>query len=309
MSAIRLALVLILIGADASIGFSQILRPRLRLEKTLDTLMPKIAEEVVGKLAREGVKKALENMFEEIGPFMDLESSIQLFAQIQMDPTIREKLDKDALSTNGWIETTTPGVWGYWMDERCTALLRPDGTVYAVDERNMPTNRRIEPPAPWPGAKAKALMLKELMTKGSAKVFLSETARFAEKLTNEKFSTPVLEKIHLESESEKGPRSIATEKEGQTSSRQIFLSDLSLERKELTKEQRVRSVSYFESHKQRDPKDKVPLTVHCSFVFVTQKENKEFRKTLSFDVYLEDLKKEEGTTLGYPWKVKAVQYK
>ncbi len=38
-------------------------------------------------------------------------------------------------------------------------------------------------------------------------------------------------------------------------------------------------------------------------------EGKGSLKTLCFDIYLEDLKKEEGTTIGYPWKVKNVEYK
>jgi hypothetical protein len=48
---------------------------------------------------------------------------------------------------------------------------------------------------------------------------------------------------------------------------------------------------------------------HCSFVFVALKDGKGVLKTLCFDIYLEDLKSDKGKFLGYPWKVKDVQYK
>ncbi|HEV3082550.1 MAG TPA: hypothetical protein VGY66_22395, partial [Gemmataceae bacterium] len=43
---------------------------------------------------------------------------------------------------------------------------------------------------------------KELITKGSARVFLSERAKFAEKLREEKFFNPVLAKIYFDIEDE-----------------------------------------------------------------------------------------------------------
>src|SRR5262249_4859440 len=92
-------------------------------------------------------------------------------------------------------------------------------------------------------------------------------------------------------------------------SRQIFMGDF-LAKKELPKEPGDRrAVTVFEKQRPRDSKNKIPLTVHCSLVFTTQREDQEFQKTLALDLYLTELKKEEGARLAYPWKVKNVEYK
>jgi hypothetical protein len=69
------------------------------------------AFEWAGKVFAEAIIKALKEIGETIGPAIDVEFSIELFAKNQMDPTFREKLDKDARSTTGWFESSTPGVW------------------------------------------------------------------------------------------------------------------------------------------------------------------------------------------------------
>ncbi len=262
MNVTRFALVMVFLLAVPSTGFCQILRPFKRLDRALDALMPKLAEQAAGPLAREAVKEAFKHMFKGTEPLFELALSIQLFAQIQMDPSIIENPDKDARLTGRWIETTTPGVWGYWIGERCTAQLLRDGTVYAVDEQNMPTNRRIEPPARLPGAKPLDPILKELITKGSAKQFLSETTRFTEKMKAEKYSKPVLAKMYFEAEDKDVEFFVSGWEPGEISSNPIFKRDGD-------KLDRNSAVSSFYSVRKKDAKQTNPLTLRCSFVFVT----------------------------------------
>jgi hypothetical protein len=301
MSATRLALVLVFLVAAPSSGFCQILRPFKRLDRAMAEIMPKLAEQAAGELARKGVEKAFENMFEGMGPIFDLAISIDVFAQIQMDPTLLDQ-EKDARAKGQWIETTTPGVWGYWIGERCTAQLARGGTVYAVDERNVPTTQRIEPPAPLPGAKPLDRSLKDVLTKGAAKQFLSVTDKFAEKLKEEKYSRPVLATMYFEVEEDDLRSFLGDTKHGEISSNTIFKRDGD-------KFDQNRTISSFYSLRKKDTKQTNPFMAHCSFVFVTVKEGKGALKTLSFDIYLEDLKSEKGKFLGYSWKIKDVQNK
>src|SRR5579872_731459 len=180
MSATRIVLVLIVLGTMASDSNGQLL-PRRRIGRAIEQGVQQKAFEWAGKVIAEAIIKALKEIGESIGPVIDVEFSIELFAKMQIDPTFREKLDKDARSTTGWFESSTPGIWGYWIGDKCSAVRELDGNVYSVDEKNVPTNRKIESPGPWPGARANAVMLKELMSKGSAKVFLSETTKFTDK--------------------------------------------------------------------------------------------------------------------------------
>lgn len=145
---------------------------------------------------------------------------------------------------------------------------------------------------------------KELITKGSASVFLSERAKFAEKLREEKFSNPVLAKIYFDIEDE--PQ--ASKLIGLHQSRLLFnAGDWREDPKTVAAD--TPAVLMFINHKDKDAKEKIPVTVHCSFVFTALKEGKSFEKTLSFDLYLETLESQKGEPLSYPWKVRNVQYK
>lgn len=55
----------------------------------------------------------------------------------------------EVMPTGRWIETTTPGEYGYWIGDRCTAFTK-GGKAYAVDSNNVATGREIIPPAALP---------------------------------------------------------------------------------------------------------------------------------------------------------------
>jgi uncharacterized protein (TIGR03000 family) len=333
----RLVLIVVLLGAVTSSSFAQLLpRRREATRKAIEEAVMVDAAKWAGEVLGKEIGKALDKLMEKVGHFLELRESIQLFAEIQMDPQAKKRIDN------------------------------------ATDRDSRE--------------------LKELMDTGSTRVFLSETAKFAEKLRNEKFSPPVLEKIYLVCECDGDGRFMDdVRKDDQFSSWTIHMGDF-LERdsyrpsattarvlvtlpadadlwfngvrmktagpsrrfetpdlggsgvytyeararwmengQEKTQTQKVavspgaivriafparpnegrdrRAVTCFESHRPKDPKNKIPLTAHCSLVFKTQRESKGFQRSLSFDLYLEKLKKEEGAKSGYPWKVKNVQYK
>jgi hypothetical protein len=248
---------MILLGTMTPTGFSQLL-PRRRVNRAMDSTLKQIMEKEAipwaTKVIADEIGKAVEQWLDENGHFLDLDASIQLFAESEMDAQVKTRIDS--------------------LSDRASRE--------------------------W---------LKELLDKGSASVFLSETAKFASKLRNQQFSLPVLEKIYLEYENDGGhPLRDNVGKESGFASRQVFMGDF-LERKKLPNERRDRrALTCFEKHRPKDPKNKIPLIVHCSFVFNTQRDSEGFAKTLSFDLYLEHLKKVEGAKIAYPWKVKNVQY-
>jgi hypothetical protein len=237
---IRLAFILGLLCALPSGGFSQGLRAA-RQSRWMRPLLERLAADAAPQMAADAVKKALEkeSFFPHLEYLIDLDSSMRLFAQIQMDSTIRKKLDGDAQS-------------------------------------------------------------KELMSKGSASQFLSETAKFAEKLKAEKFSDPMLGMMYFDMEDD---TLITGSKPGELSSQLTFKDDSS------TGDRNTAAVTSFFSVRAKDAKQANPITIHCSFVFLTMKESKGYTKTLCFDVYLEELKTQEGVKVSYPWKVKSVEYK
>ena len=146
---------------------------------------------------------------------------------------------------------------------------------------------------------------KELLTEGSASVFLAERAKFAEKLREEKFVNPLLATIYLEIEDDDAKWEPLVGN-GAFQSMPLFATGNLPERIE---EHTPAALLLFSHKVRRAPdKDKIPVTAHCSFVFMAMKEGKGFMKTLSYDVYLEkaELRKDSYT---YPWKVRNVEYK
>jgi len=121
-------------------------------------------------------------------------------------------------------------------------------------------------------------------------LLLAETGRLAERLEEEKFSTPMLEKMVLDYH---GIAALKSAAGGEWSSRKI--------------ESRGRSVTMVERHQPRDAASKLPKSVHCSFVFLTTKESQEVHKTVDFDLQL-DSQKTAGPRPVSPWKVKNVEY-
>jgi hypothetical protein len=148
-------------------------------------------------------------------------------------------------------------------------------------------------------------LTKELLAKGSASVFLAERAKFAEKLKGEKFVHPVLAVIYVEVEDD-DPKWQPPVGNGWLQSMPSFAAG----RLPQNWEQASPAVLLLFSHKVRKApdKDKIPVTGHCSFVFMALKDGKGFMKTMSFDVYLEKVEQREDSVT-YPWKVRNVEYK
>lgn len=154
----------------------------------------------------------------------------------------------------------------------------------------------------------KSRIEKRLMETGSARVFLAENAKFAEKLKKEMFSEPVLTAIRIEILDD-DPADLkaggSRPEAGRVSVRLTGTPTWNVEQT-LTIAPGGRSVQLSTSRRQKDAAETAPVVVHCLFTFTAQKEGKPHTKTLSFDLYLETLEIQNG---GYPWKVRNVQYK
>jgi hypothetical protein len=149
-----------------------------------------------------------------------------------------------------------------------------------------------------------------LMTKGSAGVFLSEKAKFAEKLKEERYSNPVLAMMSFEIVDDKQPASqlngLGYDKKLQ-SYIQFHASDWRDDSKAVTAN--APTVLLFVQRTAKDATEKNPVTIHCAFDYMALKEGRSVMKTLSFDLYLEKLEFQKGELFCYPWKVKNVEYK
>jgi hypothetical protein len=125
-------------------------------------------------------------------------------------------------------------------------------------------------------------------------LLLAETARLAEKLEEEKFSPPVLEKMVLDYQGiGRVKTGVENVPDGEWSTRQISEGG--------------RTVARVERHQPLDPSGKSPKCVHCSFVFLTSKESQEVRRSVDFDLCLEKQTTAAPVPVS-PWKVKNVQY-
>jgi len=150
-----------------------------------------------------------------------------------------------------------------------------------------------------------AELTKELTSKGSISLFLSEKAKFVKRLKEENFSNPVLAMMYLEIQDD-DPKWQFTAKNGQFESSAI----LPAENRAKGTQAPARAVLLAVNHKVRDEKSAIPVVAHCSLVFLTTKEGRGFLKTLNFDLYLETLERRKDTRLGtYPWKVRNVEHK
>jgi len=148
---------------------------------------------------------------------------------------------------------------------------------------------------------------KDLMRSGSARVFLDEKAKFIDKLRKEEFSNPVLATIYLELLDDEPIEPKGTHSRSEVAIRSVLLSRTRdwNEEPPTTVAPDAPSVLLIYGHRMKDAKDKIPVTVHCSLMYLAQKEGKTFGKALHFDLYLETL---ESKGVGYPWKVKNVEY-
>jgi hypothetical protein len=102
----------------------------------------------------------------------------------------------------------------------------------------------------------------ELLNKGSASVFLSETTKFAERLRKENVCKLTLTMMYFDTEDDNPPflsERHPSRPEGP------FQSGLYFGRPEHAKED-TPAVVWFINHRRKDPKEKRPVTVHCSFV-------------------------------------------
>ena len=240
MRAARMVLALILLAAMTSAAEAQLL-PRRRVAVRVGEMMADFG----ARMTMEGMKEGLNQATRELGDALDLQLSLQLYAQIQMAPQAR-------LHQKSGTGQDRP-------KQDCLGLL------------------------------------------------LAETARLAARLEEEKFSPPVLEKMVLDYEGIPPLKPTAGVDPGSWSSRQIVLGG-PFEKGDPSKDlSERRSVTCLERHRPLDPGGKSPKSVHCSFVFLTSKDDEEFRKTVDLDLYL-DKQKTAGPTPASPWKVKNVQY-
>jgi hypothetical protein len=144
---------------------------------------------------------------------------------------------------------------------------------------------------------------KEVMSKGSAKVFFCEAAKFREKLEKEGFTSLSLAVIHVDFDyvaqfawrrPYPGPySSILRSGDWSRGHRKIDLDGP--------------AVLYFETDRSKQANENTPVIAHCSFVFMAQGERKASIKTLSFDLYLEQVRRQVGARFSYPWKLKNLQ--
>lgn len=154
-------------------------------------------------------------------------------------------------------------------------------------------------------------LAKQLMANGSAKIFLSERAKFAEKLKEEKFSNPVLASIHLDIE-DRHPNlslNLGSDPEPQGQPRMLVRTSDWRADPPTSIDPATPAIKYSINRRLKDPKTKAPVTVHCSLAFNTAKDGNAVSKTLSFDLYLETLERQKDKPLFYPWKVKSVEYR
>jgi hypothetical protein len=149
---------------------------------------------------------------------------------------------------------------------------------------------------------------KDLMSSGSIRVFLAEKAKFIDKLRKEEFSDPVLATIYLELVDDDPIESKGTHARPEVAIRSVLLSRTRdwNEDPPATVAPDAPSVLLIHGHRTKDAKDKIPVTVHCSLMYLAQKEGKTFARSLHIDLYLETL---ESEGVWYPWKVKNVEYK
>jgi hypothetical protein len=159
--------------------------------------------------------------------------------------------------------------------------------------------------APKPDARD----VKEFMAKGAAKCFLSEIARFRKKMGEEKFATLTLAVVFLDVETE-SPAMWKTKEHPQGTPLLSDLVELPCDgRARRRSEGDARGVQCFARDRRKHEDNKTPITAHCSFVFLAQSDTKAALRTLSFDIYLQDLSPQKNTILTYPWKVEKVRYK
>jgi hypothetical protein len=157
---------------------------------------------------------------------------------------------------------------------------------------------------------ANAKDVKEFMTKCGAKLFVSEIAKFRKKMRAEKFGTLTLAVVFLDMQTE-SPGTWKTKEHPQGTRLLSILVRPPTDRAAAAPDMEadVRGVQCFARNSRKNDKVKRPVTAHCSFVFLAHNDTRAALKTLSFDIYLEELSPHEGTILTYPWKVENVQYK
>jgi len=261
MNLTRFILVLVVLGTVASDSYSQLLpRRRQATWKAIEPEVQRRAEDFAARAIADALSKAFAEIDNEVGFYIDLQNSLHVFAESQIDP----ELFKRDLSASG-------------------------------GDSNQVIHRQVS---------------KELLEKGPARIFLAETGRFAEKMKSDGVSPPVLRKMYLEYEAADLTEAKARPSKGSQATSREIVSTYSPETANVSKDKsNRRSVMCFEISKPKDPKNKYPFTVHCSFVFTVQKGGKESEKTLSFDLNLEEMKPREGATITRSWKAANVQYK
>jgi len=114
-------------------------------------------------------------------------------------------------------------------------------------------------------------------------MLLAESDRLTDRLKEEEFSPPVLEKMYLEYS---GIDSTQAARNSGWSSRKLYAGEPPKKGEDVSNRP---SVTLVERYLPKDPRSKSPQSVHCSLVFQTRK-GQEFHKTVDFDIVLDTAK-------------------
>jgi hypothetical protein len=119
-----------------------------------------------------------------------------------------------------------------------------------------------------------------------------------ERLKDEDFSPPVLEKIYLDHAGIDTTK--AAGKGTPWESKPIYLGDPPKKGEDASHRP---SVTLVERYQPFDPRSKTPQSVHCTLVYRTTKDDQDARKTVDFALIRDKQNKD-----ACPWEMKNVQY-
>jgi hypothetical protein len=224
----------------------------------------------LGDLVSEALQAGLENALYEL----DLTMSVDLLVAMEISAQIRKRGEK--------VD-----------DLKAKQDRSPDGK-----EKTTPLRKNAV------GSEKGTQVYQELIDKGSAAALILQRTKFAEDLRQKGFSDALLTMIYLDVQ--------AGKRENQFHSWSMF--------KRLSGNQLVKSSSmqrkgdpgvlcFMTTRSLESREKKVAVIAQCSLVFIAVKEAKGSIRTLSFDLYLEELKRRDGAMLAYPWKTKNICYK
>jgi hypothetical protein len=183
---------------------------------------------------------------------------------------------------------------GYWLDLFSSLELFAETMMAKEDVLDAPRLAHKE-------RKQLLRALKELKKKGSASIFFSETHRFQETLKKDGYGPVFLTLVCLDvQESRTKP---------EFHSGLIFKGDLLRRLNPGEAEERNAGIPFFLTVRPKEPGVQRPFNAHCTLTFFALQGGKGCLRTLDIHLYLEELSRQRGETVCYPWKVKNKTYK